>query len=134
MAKRLKTTESLNAMHESPFPEAVVARQLAAYNAKDIDAWLATYAASAVQCELAGKVLATGHAEIRARALPRFSEPNLHALLLKRAVMGKVVIDHEIVTRTFTEGPGTVELVCIYVVENGLIQTASFFFGRPIMR
>ena len=121
-------------MRESTLPEAVVARQLNAYNSKDIDAWLATYATSAVQCQLAGKVLATGHAEIRARALPRFSEPNLHAALLQRVVMGKVVIDHEIVTRTFPEGPGTVELVCVYVVENGLIQTASFSFGSPIMQ
>ena len=104
-------------MGESTLPEAVVARQLNAYNLKDIDAWLATYATSAVQCELAGKVLKTGHAEIRARALPRFSKPNLHGALLKRFVMGKVVIDHENVTRTFPEDPGTVERVCVDVVE-----------------
>ncbi len=60
-------------MHESLQPEAIVARQLDAYNARDIDAWLATYANNAVQCELAGKVLATGHDEIRMRAIPRFS-------------------------------------------------------------
>lgn len=121
-------------MNEFLSPETVVARQLDAYNAKDMDAWLATYSNSAVQLELAGKVLATGHAEIRARALPRFNEPNLHAALLQRVVMGQVVIDHEIVTRTFPEGPGTVELVCVYVVEYGLIQTASFSFGRPILQ
>lgn len=121
-------------MNEFLSPEAVVARQLDAYNAKDIDAWLATYATHAVQCELAGKVLATGQNGIRIRTLPRFDEKNLHAALLKRVVMGKVVIDHEIVTRTFPEGPGTVELVCIYVVEDGLIQTASFSFGRPILQ
>jgi hypothetical protein len=121
-------------MHESLLPEAIVARQLEAYNAKNMEAWLATYANNAVQCELAGKVLAVGHAEIRMRTLQRFSEPNLHAALLKRCVMGKVVIDHEVVTRTFPEGPGTVELVCVYVVEDGLIQTASFSFGQPVMQ
>ena len=47
--------------------------------------------------------------------------------------MGNVVIDHEDVTRTFAEGPGNVEIVCIYVVENGLIQTASFVFGPPAL-
>lgn len=124
----------IKTMQEPLTPEAVVARQLDAYNAKDIDAWLATYSNSAVQCELAGRVLATGHAEIRARTLLRFSEPNLHATLLKRSVMGKVVIDHEVINRTYAEGVGSVELVCVYVVENGLIQTASFSSGKPVMQ
>ena len=121
-------------MRESALPEAVIARQLDAYNAKDIDAWLATYSSNAVQCELAGKVLATGHGEIRKRALLRFDEPDLYATLLNRSVMGKVVIDHEVVTRNFPEGKGSVELVCVYVVENGLIQSASFSFGEQVMQ
>ena len=117
----------------SSSPEAVVQRQLDAYNAKDLAAWLATYAADARQYEHPGKLLATGHAEIRSRTAPRFTEPNLHAKLVQRAVMGNVVIDHEVVTRTFPEGRGTVELVCIYVVEQGLIQSGSFVFGPPVM-
>lgn len=114
-------------------PEAVVQRQLDAYNVKDLNSWLSTYAVDARQYEHPGKLLATGHAEIRARTSPRFSEPNLHALLLKRVVLGTVVIDHETVTRTFPEGPGTVDLICIYVVERGQIQNASFIFGTPIL-
>jgi len=114
-------------------PEAVVQRQFAAYNAKDVDAWVATYAEDAQQFEHPGKLLATGHAEIRARIATRFTEPNLHATLIKRAVMGNIVIDHEDVARTFPEGPGHVELICIYVVEHGLIQTASFVFGPPVL-
>lgn len=116
-------------LHSSP--AIVVQRQLDAYNAKDLDAWLATYAPDATQYEHPGKLLASGHAEIRARAAPRFTEPNLHAALIERAVMGNLVIDREDVTRTFPEGPGRVELVCIYIVESGLIQTASFIFGPP---
>lgn len=114
-------------------PEIVVQRQLDAYNAKDIDAWVATYAKDAQQFEHPAKLLASGHAEIRARIVPRLSEPNIYARLISRTVMGKVVIDHEVVTRTFPEGPGKVELVCIYVVDNGLIQSASFVFGPPIL-
>ncbi|PIF75098.1 hypothetical protein CLU95_2238 [Variovorax sp. 54] len=114
-----------------PPPEAVVQRQLAAYNAKDLDAWLATYAEDARQFELAGKLLAAGHAELRARTAIRFAEPDLHARLLQRSVMGNVVIDHEVVTRNFPEGIGTVEMVCVYVVRQGLIQTASFEIGSP---
>jgi hypothetical protein len=114
-------------------PEVVVQRQLDAYNAKDLDAWLATYAPEAKQYEHPGKLLASGHAEIRARTSPRFAEPNLHAKLIKRTVMGSVVIDHEDVTRTFPEGPGNVELVCIYLVDQGLIQSASFVLGPPVI-
>lgn len=114
-------------------PEVVVQRQLDAYNARNIDAWLATYALDARQFEHPARLVATGHAEMRARTAVRFSEPDLHAKLIRRCVMGNVVIDHEDVTRTFAEGPGNVEIVCIYVVENGLIQTASFVFGPPVL-
>jgi hypothetical protein len=120
-------------MPEWSSPEIVVQRQLDAYNAKDLEAWLATYAADAKQYEHPGKLLASGHAEIRARTASRFSEPRLHAKLVKRTVMGAVVIDHEDVSRDFPEGPGRMELVCIYVVERGLIQTASFVFGPPVL-
>ena len=114
-------------------PEVVVQRQLDAYNAKDLDAWLSTYAEDAKQFELGGGLLAQGHEAIRARTAQRFKEPNLHALLLKRVVMGKVVIDDEDVVRTFPEGPGRVELVCVYVVEHGKIQSATFSIGPPVL-
>jgi hypothetical protein len=116
-------------MSPHPAPEAVVQRQLDAYNARDLEAWLATYAEDAQQFEHPAKLVATGHAEMRARAAQRFTEPNLHARLIQRSVMGQVVIDHEEVTRTFPEGPGRVELVCIYQVHDGKIQTGSFVFG-----
>jgi len=70
---------------------------------------------------------------LRARSEVRFAEPDLHAHLLQRSVMGNVVIDHEMVTRNFPEGVGTVEMVCVYVVRNGLIQTASFEIGPSTM-
>jgi hypothetical protein len=114
--------------------EIVVQRQLEAYNARDIDAWLATYAPDAEQFEHPGKLLATGREEIRARMQTRFMEPDLHATLIKRAVMGHVVIDHEDVSRTLAEGPAHVELVCIYMVERGLIRTASFVVGPTVLR
>lgn len=106
-------------------PAAVIQRQLDAYNARDLDALLATYAADARQYEHPGTLLATGTDAIRTRMSQRFQEPNLHARLVQRAVMGNIVVDHEIVTRTFPEGPGTVEMVCIYEVREGMIRTAS---------
>jgi hypothetical protein len=44
--------------------------------------------------------------------------------------MGTIVVDHEEVTRTFPEGPGRIELVCIYEVRDGKIQTGTFKFGE----
>ena len=46
------------------------------------------------------------------------------ARLVQRVVMGNLVIDHELVIRTFPEGPGTVE-IAIYEVVAGKIQSAS---------
>jgi len=120
-------------MMEFISPQVVVQRQLDAYNAKNLEAWLATYAPEARQFELGGPLLASGHAQISARTAMRFEEPHLHARLLSRTVLGSVVIDHEDISRTFPEGPGQVEVVCIYVVERGLIQSASFSFGPPVI-
>jgi hypothetical protein len=114
-------------------PEVVVQRQLDAYNAKNMAAWLSTYADTAKQFELGGKLLAEGHAQIKARTELRFAEQNLHAKLIKRVVMGNVVIDHEDVMRTLPEGAGSVELVCIYLVEQGKIQSATFSMSPAVL-
>jgi hypothetical protein len=111
-------------------PLEVIQRQLAAYNAKDIDALLATYAVDAEQYTLHGERLAKGHAEMRPRFLTRFAEPNLNARLLSRTVMGHIVVDLELITRNFPEGIGTVEMLCVYEFKNGLIQKVSFATGE----
>jgi len=114
-------------------PEAVVQRQLDAFNAKDVEALMATYAEDAQQFEHPAKLLASGAAQIRERFVPRFQEPNLHAKLIKRIVAGNVVIDHEHVTRTFPEGPGKIELVAIYEVQDGKIARAWFILGAKTL-
>ena len=111
-------------------PLEVIQRQLAAYNAKDIDALLATYAIDAEQYTLHGERLAKGHEDMRSRFLTRFAEPNLHARLLSRTVMGDIVVDLELITRNFPEGLGTVEMLCVYEVKDGLIQKVSFATGE----
>lgn len=109
---------------------AVVQAQLDAYNAKDIDALLATYAPNAEQYVLHGELLARGHEQMRARFLARFAEPDLHARLLLRIVIGNVVADLELIERTFPEGPGTIEMLCLYEVADGRIRKASFATGE----
>lgn len=111
-------------------PLAVVQAQLDAYNAKNIDALLATYAEDAQQFVLHGERLAQGHAEMRPRFLARFAEPDLHARLLSHTVVANVVVDCELITRNFPEGLGTLEMLCVYEVSNGRIQRASFATGE----
>ncbi len=108
----------------------VVQAQLDAYNAKDIDALLATYAHDAEQFTLHGERLAKGHDDMRARFLSRFAEPDLHARLLSRTAMAGVVVDLELITRNFPEGRGTLEMLCVYEVADGRIQKASFVAGE----
>jgi hypothetical protein len=114
-------------------PEAIVQRQLDAYNARDLAALLAIYADDAAMFEHPAKLLARGSAALRERFVARFQEPNLHARLLKRIVMGNTVIDHERVTRTFPEGAGTMELVMIYEVKKGRIATAWSIAGTRVL-
>ena len=113
----------------SPSPEAIVQAQVEAYNARDIDAFLATYAEDAQLFEHPAKLLATGSVQMRERYAARFKEPHLHAVIVKRIVMGNVVVDHERVTRTFPEGTGVVEAVAIYEVQNGKIAKVWLIVG-----
>lgn len=105
-------------------PAAVVQRQLDAFNARDIDGLLAAYAEEAQVFEHPSKLLASGAAALRERYTARFQEPNLHATLLNRVVMGQIVADHEEVRRTFPEGPGKIQLLMIYEVQAGRIAKA----------
>ena len=105
-------------------PATVVQRQLDAYNARDLEALMGIYAPNAELYEHPDKLLAQGTAALRERFAVRFQELNLHAALLHRIVAGEIVIDHERVTRTFPEGPGTIELVMIYEVKAGRITRA----------
>ena len=102
----------------------VVQRQLDAFNAKYIEALLKVYADDAELYEHPDKLLAKGSAALRERFTVRFQEPNLHAALLNRMVMGDTVVDHEKVTRTFPEGPGSIELIMTYEVKAGRITRA----------
>ena len=111
-------------------PLSVVQAQLDAYNAKDIESLLETYAPDAEQYNLHGDLLAKGHDQLRSRFLARFKEPNLYAKLVSRIVVGTIVTDAELITRDFPEGMGTLEMLCIYEIVGSRIQKASFAWGQ----
>lgn len=110
--------------------ERPVQQQLEAYNARDIEAFMVWWAEDCQYYAFPSTLLASGAAEIRARHVERFREPDLHGKLLTRIVMGNLVVDHETVTRNFPEGKGEVDVVCIYEVEAGKIAKAWFRMGE----
>ena len=120
---------AISAPPQAQSPEEVVEAQLDAYNAHNIDAFLATYAVGAQLFEHPAKLLASGQAELRERYAARFKEPNLHAVIVRRIVMGNFVIDHEKVARTFPEGTGVLDAVAIYEIQNGKIAKAWLILG-----
>jgi hypothetical protein len=114
-------------------PETVVAKQLDAYNARDIDAFMAVWHVDAEYFEHPDRLLARGAADIRARHEIRFKEPDLHGKLITRISVANLVIDREAVTRNFPDGRGTVDVIAIYEIEGDKIARAWFKLGAPIL-
>jgi hypothetical protein len=109
-----------------PSPETVVQRQVEAYNARDIDAFLSFYAEDAVIRRLpTGEISWDSREAMRPRYAKRFSEnPELHCTITQRVVHGEWVVDHELVTGV--KDRPRVRAVAIYEVRHGLIQNVWF--------
>lgn len=73
----------------------LVQRQVDAFNARDTDAFLACYATDAVIRHGDGRVLMTGHEEMRAFYRPVFDDPQLRAEVTGRLQAGDWVVDEE---------------------------------------
>lgn len=114
-------------------PEVIVQRQLDAYNARDLDALVSIYAPNAELYAFPSTLQAAGTDALRQRFAARFTEPDLYARLLRRTVMGDIVIDHEEITRNFPEGRGTLPMVCIYEVKEGHIRRGWFIPGPQVL-
>ena len=112
-------------------PTVPVSRQLDAYNARDIDAFMAWWAEDCEYYQFPSHLLARGADAIRQRHVERFKEPNLHGRLTERIAVGNVVVDREVVTRTLPDGPGEVDVLAIYQVEHGKIAKAWFKMSTP---
>ena len=109
-----------------PSPETVVQRQVEAYNARDIEAFLSFYADDVVIRHLPGGEIAWDSKDaMRPRYSKRFAEnPELFCTITQRIVHGDWVVDHELVTGV-KERP-RVRAVATYEVKNGLIQNVWF--------
>ncbi len=120
-------------MQASSDAASVVQTQFDAFNARDLDLLLSIYADDAQMFEHPATLLASGTTALRERFALRFQEPNLHAELLNRSVMGDIVVDHEVVSRTFPEGTGKIQLIMIYEVKEGRIARAWSIAGAKTL-
>ena len=111
----------------------IVRRQLEAYNARDIEAFMSFWADDAEVYSWPTTLVAAGAADIRARHIERFNEPDLAAELLSRVAVGGLVVDREVVTRNFPEGVGKLDVIGIYELSDGRIRRAWFKQGMPVL-
>jgi imidazolonepropionase-like amidohydrolase len=108
-----------------PTPTAVVQRQVNAYNARDIDAFLATYSADARLNGPDGKLMVERQAAMRTQYAKLFdANKALHVRIEKRRVAGDRVTDSEVVTG-LANGK-TVRATTTYKVTDGKIAEVSF--------
>lgn len=109
-------------------PVDIVQRQLNAYNARDLDAFVATYHPDARFYVFPDTLLGEGHAGMREVYGRMFAETlNLHAHVPRRIAMGNYVIDEEVVTGQ-PDG-ATIHATAIYEVRDGLIARVWFIQG-----
>ncbi|AOB32807.1 hypothetical protein AKI39_21795 [Bordetella sp. H567] len=112
----------------------LIEQQLTDYNNRDIDAYMRHWSPDCQNFEFPDKLLAEGAEQIRARYTERFKDDALHARLVNRIVVDDLVVDQEVVTRTFPDGVGDIDVVAIYRVTAGKISHAWFKFGQVRMR
>jgi hypothetical protein len=107
-------------------PVDVVQRQLEAYNARDLEAFMAMYTDDVRLFRMPTREPTTvGKQAMREVYRQRFASPDLHAEILSRTVLGNKVIDHE---RIVGIRETAVEAVAVYEVAAGLIRTVWFFY------
>ncbi|BEV73217.1 MULTISPECIES: nuclear transport factor 2 family protein [unclassified Paludibacterium] len=109
--------------------EVLAQAQLDAYNAHDLEPFLACFAEQVQVFVFPSTLQFSGKAAMRERYAQRFTDETLHARLLNRMVQGQTVIDQELVSLRLPEGPGTMEAIAIYDVQDGLIARVTFILG-----
>ncbi|KIY99579.1 hypothetical protein MNEG_8383 [Monoraphidium neglectum] len=98
----------------------VVQRQLEAYNARDLEAFMAVMADDVVALDTeTGAVIASSSAELRPRYAKRFETP-VHCELIGRLACGDTVVDRERITGL--PGGAAADCMAVYTVKGGKIQ------------
>ena len=111
--------------------EAVVQRQLEAYNRHDIEAFTATYAEDVEIISHPGKVEMKGKAALRSVYAPLFAQMKPTARVPHRTVMGDRIADVEAITLA---GAEYCCALAIYEVKDGLIRRVDLVAADDFMR
>jgi uncharacterized protein (TIGR02246 family) len=99
----------------------IVQAQVDAYNAQDLERFLAFYAEDAIIATIDGAILQNGRAEIRERFGALFLQfPHNRCWITSRFAVGEHVIDHEQGERS--PGGDSFDLAAIYTLRDGLIS------------
>ena len=116
-------------MPENFDPEGFAQRQLDAYNARDLERFVAEYTEKVVAFRLPGAepVLVGKQAFAEHYRKNRFSLPKLHAELVSRMVFGNKVIDQE---RVHGVEPEPMDVAAIYEVTPQGISKVWFLSGK----
>ena len=104
-------------------PKVIVQKQVEAYNARDIDAFMDTYAENIKLYNYPNVLFQDSKEKMRARYTSQFENtPDLHCEIKNRIVVGNKVIDEEYVRMNGVY----ISAVAIYEVENGKIVKVTF--------
>lgn len=125
-SKENPTKNDSSSQNSSNTPNAIediVQKQLDAYNARDINAFMAAYSKDIQLFNYPNELRSEGHNTMRESYSSFFEKvPDLHCKILERIVIGNKIIDHEFITAN----GNTFKAVAIYEVENGLISKVTF--------
>ncbi len=109
--------------NSAPEPETIVQKQLDAYNARDIDAFLDTYTEDVAMYNFPAEKSSQGQEEMRKGYAGYFeSTPDLHCEIKNRIVIRNIVIDEE----NITANGNSFNAVAVYEVKNGKIAKVTF--------
>lgn len=104
-------------------PVQIVQKQVNAYNARDIDAFMDTYAKDIRIYNEKDELIMNGHEEMRERYAQMFSSiPDLYCHIKNRMQLNNRVIDQE---KVLMNGK-YVQAIAVYLVENGKIKQVRF--------
>ena len=102
-----------------PSPAQVVEATVTAYNAHDLDAYLALFTPEATFGQLGGRVLLDSRESMRGFYSQFFAaRPSVRCESIERAAVGPFVLDRQVVSG---EGQPALEAVLLHEVRGGLI-------------
>ena len=103
----------------------ITQKQLDAYNAQDLDAYVSFFAEDCIVSGLNGTPTETSRDAIKSRYAKAFAQfPENKAFLKSRIAVGNTVVDHEKVVRA--PGGEEFEIIAIYSFRDGLIARVDF--------